>query len=418
VRAGWAGIATFAGGALLALGSACVSTTDSIGYNGPGGVHLRGLERRPTYPNPFHDLGKTDAEIADKIAGAFASLFHGDPNLQAIYVPIEPDQARIEDTLHLDVRTEGIGLAMMIAVELDKRTEFDRLWTYAATQKKQMQGARRGYFESSCDTLTPMMTMPCDDPFGEAQMLMALIFAHDRWTSSSGPVNYEAGAVDLLTVMRHKQDENGGIVDNITDTFDVTTALPFHLPVTTSAGIGRPSIVMPAYYDLWREATDDPFWTRAAVAARGYWKRTAHPVTGLTPVRATFAGAPVAYWDNFDSESYRVQLNMGLDWAWTKGAKDAWEGGEADLLLKFFSEKGINVYGAAYTLAGDPIDPMRDFALVAVNGITGMVSSNIDRGSYVTAVWDMPIPTGPARYYSGILYLTALLILSGQYQIW
>ena len=31
------------------------------------------------------------------------------------------DQAYIQDTLHGDMRTEGIGLAMMIAVELDKR---------------------------------------------------------------------------------------------------------------------------------------------------------------------------------------------------------------------------------------------------------------------------------------------------------
>ena len=51
-------------------------------------------------------------------------------------------------------------------------------------------------------------------------MVTALIFAHDRWGSTAGRVDYEAGAVDLLTVMRHKEDENGGIVDGVTDTFD------------------------------------------------------------------------------------------------------------------------------------------------------------------------------------------------------
>jgi hypothetical protein len=30
----------------------------------------------------------------------------------------------------------------------------------------------------------------------------------------------------------------------------------------------------------------------------------------------------------------------------------------------------------------------------------------------------MATPAGPARYYSGILQLTGLLILSGQYRIW
>ena len=36
----------------------------------------------------------------------------------------------------------------------------------------------------------------------------------------------------------------------------------------------------------------------------------------------------------------------------------------------------------------------------------------------MNAVWEMSTPTGPARYYSGILHLTALLILSGQYRVW
>ena len=137
---------------------------------------------------------------------------------------------------------------MMICVELDKRAEFDRSWTYAGRQMKQKDPPRAGYFQSSCDTITG--TEPCDDPYGESQMLTALIFAHDRWTSTSGPVNYEAGALELLDVMRHKQDQNGGVVDGVTDTFDSSTALPYSVPDVKAAGVGRPSVVMPAYYDL------------------------------------------------------------------------------------------------------------------------------------------------------------------------
>jgi oligosaccharide reducing-end xylanase len=408
--------------ALFALAS-CTSTVDSVGYNGTGGaggsgLRLRKLTGPTTYPNPFKDLEKTDEEVADKIARTWGQLFYGDPGLQAIYVPESADQSSILDTLHMDKRTEGIGLAMMIAVQLDKRTEFDRLWNYANEQKKVKDGARRGYFESWCDT-PAMTTMPCDDPYGEQQMLMALIFAHDRWGSTT-TINYEAGALELLTVMRHKQDENGGVVDGITNTFDKQTALPFHLPQLAVAqeGISRPSIVMPAYYDLWAEATDDPFWTRAARAARDYWKRVAHPETGLTPVRADFGGDPVALWENFQSESYRAQINMALDWAWAKGEKDEWLVDEAKSLLTFFSKKGIATYAGGYSLDGtEVIDPMRDQALVVANGVTGMVAG-IQGAPYVNAVFDMATPTGPARYYSGILDLTALLILSGQYRVW
>jgi oligosaccharide reducing-end xylanase len=371
------------------------------------------------YPNPLKEIGKTDKEIADKIASTWNKLFYGDPGFEAIYVPVGANQAYIQDTLHQDIRTEGIGLAMMIAVELDKRAEFDRLWTWAVTQRKQKEEPRRGYFESRCDTAT-MTTMPCDDPYGHAQMLTALIFAHDRWNSTT-TLDYEAGAVDLLTVMRHKEDENGGKpVDGVTDTFDRVTALPFDQPVVAPKPASRPSIVMPAYYDLWAEATGDPFWTRAARAGRDYWKLVAHPETGLTPVKASFEGVPTSYWEDFSSEAYRAQVNMALDWAWTKreADRDRWQVDEANHLLGFFSRQGMNTYGRSYKLDGTLVDATRDLALVAANGVSAMVADFGAKTDYLKAVFDMATPTGPARYYAGILDLTALLILSGQYVIW
>jgi hypothetical protein len=102
---------------LLALAASCTSTVDSVGYNGVGGVHLRPLQRLPDYPNPFKDLGKSDADIATKIDMAFQSLFHGDPSMQAIYFEVAPDQAKVQDILHnSEVRTEGVGLLMMVCV--------------------------------------------------------------------------------------------------------------------------------------------------------------------------------------------------------------------------------------------------------------------------------------------------------------
>lgn len=400
-----------AAGALLALAS-CTTTVDSVGYNGPGGVHLQPLKRLSAYPNPFHDeLGKSDADIQSKIVATFTQLFYGNAD-QMIYYPTTPDQAYIQDVLHGDIRTEGIGLAMMITVELDKRMEFDRLWTYALTQMKQKDPPRAGYFQSSCDIVNS--TEPCDDPYGEAQMVTALIFAHDRWTSTSGPVNYEAGAVDLLDVMRHKEDQNGGVVGGITDTFDSSTALPFSVPeiMSASAQVGRPSIVMPAYYDLWAQATGDPFWTRAAVAARAYWQRSANASTGLMPVRARFDGTPEAYYDRFAPEAYRAQINMTLDHIWS-GTND-WVVDESNKLLLFFFP-GI---GMSYNLDGSaPMGP-RDPALVVVTGVSAMIAMDTSRMQFMSAVWDLVLPTGMARYYSGILDLTALLIMSGQYRIW
>src|SRR5262245_55328032 len=177
-----------AASALLALALAsCTTTVDSVGYNGTGGsIHLQPLKRLPSYPNPFRDeLGKSDTDIATKIANTFAQLFYGTGD-QLIYYATG-DQAYIQDVLHGDIRTEGIGLAMMICVQLDKRSEFDRLWTYATKQMKQRDGARAGYFQSSCDEVNG--TAPCDDPYGEPQMDTARNCAHDRRRSDSGRDN-------------------------------------------------------------------------------------------------------------------------------------------------------------------------------------------------------------------------------------
>jgi len=367
---------------------------------------------------PFREL-HTDAEIANKLANWFTQLFHGDMNTAAIYFPIGADQANVQDILHdKQVRTEGIGLAMMIAVQLDKREEFDRLWTYASMMLEYKDAPKRGYFQSRCNEPNAT-TQPCDDPFGEQQMTMALIFAHDRWGSST-TIDYEKAAIGLLTVMRHKQDENGGVVDGVTDTFDAVAALPYDEPTDVAAALSSssPSIVMPAYYDLWAYATDDPFWTRAAASSRAYWQRTAHPSTGLMPVRATFAGQPVPNWDNFLAESYRAQINMALDQIWTLAEPDAWEVSEANTLLAFFTMKGINSYGATFTLDGGAIDINRDNGLIAANGVTAMIATKLDRADYIVKAWELGPPTGIPRYYSGILGLTSVLILSGLYQVW
>ena len=120
-------------GLALALCSSCKTTLHSIGcgengYTVNGGTALGPLHAPGLYPDAFRDvLGKSDADITAKIATTFNQLFHGDPSSEAIYFTTGTDQAYILDVLHGDVRSEGIGLGMMIAVELGKRDEFDRL---------------------------------------------------------------------------------------------------------------------------------------------------------------------------------------------------------------------------------------------------------------------------------------------------
>jgi oligosaccharide reducing-end xylanase len=404
--------------ALLTLvAAACTGTTDSLGWNGASGTVLHPLSVPTTYPNEFRDvLGKSDQEISDKIAAVFTQLFHGDSGTTlAIYVTDGADQAHIQDVLHGDVRTEGMGYAMIIAVELDKRDEFDRLWRYSKANLEETSGPTAGYFQSSCDVTGG--TIPCIDPFGYEQFATALLFANDRWGSTSGDIDYGTDFKLLLEVMRHKQDLNAGLVSGVTNTFDGVTALPFDVPYASAAGQSRPAIAMPAYYELWAQAVADPFWSRAAAAARAYWQRSANPGTGLWPVRASFDGTPVPGGDNFAAESYRAQLNMAVDRIWF-GPRD-WEVLQANRLLAFFTGVGLDKYCAGYSLDGTKCnDSNHSPALVAANGATALVASSDNRATFIETVWSATTPTGLPRYFDGIMQLLALLVLGGQYRVY
>lgn len=87
------------------------------------------------YRNLFAELlNKSDAEVQAKIEAAWQQLFYGDDDTQRVYYPVGDDMAYILDTGNDDVRSEGMSYGMMIAVQLDKQEEFDRIWKWAKTQ--------------------------------------------------------------------------------------------------------------------------------------------------------------------------------------------------------------------------------------------------------------------------------------------
>ena len=105
---------------------ACTSTTDSLGYNGP----------RPVADNisPASDPNvslllsrrrRRSTPRSPRLERAVLRRQHAGDLL-----PPGDRSGRVRHTFHGDIRTEGFGYAMMIAVQLDKRTEFDRMWTY------------------------------------------------------------------------------------------------------------------------------------------------------------------------------------------------------------------------------------------------------------------------------------------------
>jgi oligosaccharide reducing-end xylanase len=423
----------------LGLSTGCTSTVDSLGRDEGGSppgtqvpLSLAPLHGPGTYDNVFQlVLNQTTAEIDDKVDGAFQQLFHGDPADEAIFVPepLKADEAKIYDIYHSDIRTEGMGIGMLIAVELEHQPEFDKLWNYAKREMSAV-GSSSGYYYSRCDK-TSAQQVSCLDPYGLQMFAMALIFAHDRWrTSALGNIDYEADARALLDVMLNKERENGGIVDGITNTFDAETLLVFDEPRTVAASRTRPSILMPAFYELWAQATGNAIFSAAADAARDFFQKVEQsvkqsldpgaPSTGLMPLRAYFDGTPVPGSDVFQAETYRVFPNLVLDEIWSVGAPS--NADEFDAILQFFLSQGFAKYGSEYNLDGTvrPGKTDHEIALVLVNGITAARSTiaDSDRQRFIQAVWDMDTPTGEYRYFQGIMQLFALCILSGKMQVY
>ena len=83
------------------------------------------------YPNLFKNyLGKSDQDIQAKIDAAWNQLFYGDDATERVYYPVGSDMAYISDIANEDVRSEGMSYGMMIAVQLNKKEEFDRIWKW------------------------------------------------------------------------------------------------------------------------------------------------------------------------------------------------------------------------------------------------------------------------------------------------
>ncbi len=108
------------------------------------------------------------------------------------------------DWANNDARTEGMSYGMMIAVEMNKKREFDALWNWSNTYMliTDPKNPNVGYFAWSMNTDgTPRSTGPAPD--GEEYYAMALLFAAHRWGNGQGIYNYQEQANRILHTMRH-----------------------------------------------------------------------------------------------------------------------------------------------------------------------------------------------------------------------
>jgi oligosaccharide reducing-end xylanase len=53
-----------------------------------------------------------------------------------------------------------------------------------------------------------------------------------------------------------------------------------------------------------------------------------------------------------------------------------------------------------------------------MNAVACLASTNNNRINFVQELWNTSIPSGPGRYYDGMLYMLAMLHLSGNFRIY
>jgi len=366
-----------------------------------------------------------------------------------------------------------MSYGLMIAVQLDKKREFDALWNWAKTYMliTDPKNPSVGYFAWSMGTDgTPRSTGAAPD--GEEYFTMALYFAAHRWGNGTGIYNYQAEADKILRGMRHHPVLKG------TGPFRIHPEdAPFTPPdhpwpspnnhnlereaaakgnpwppafrfnrgprtetigpmvdeehfmikfVADMGGAGATtdaSYHLPAFYELWARwgpVEDRAFWARAADVSRDLFQKVTGPETGLTPDRNHFDETQIVGRDGtptpFSYDSWRSASNWSVDYSWWR--KDQRETVLSDRIQKFLYGQGIDKFADQYTLDGKPLSTRHSVGMAATTAVGSLAATDgAVSKAFVEALWNTPAPSGEQRYFDGMLYLMSMMHCSGNFRI-
>jgi oligosaccharide reducing-end xylanase len=308
---------------------------------------------------------------------------------------------------------------MMITVQLDKKAEFDRIWKWAKTFMQHRTEPRKTYFAWHCKPNGEVIDSTAASD-GEEWFVTALFFASARWGNGEGMLNYRAEAQAILDAMLGKENQSWSD-GRITNMFNTKEKQVVFVPSIDAAGFTDPSYHLPHFYELWARWADknNGFWCDAASTSRSFFKKAAHPSTGLMPEYAQFDGSPIDRLGggskDFRFDAWRVGMNVALDYAWF--ARDPWAVTQSNRLLNFFHSQGVRTHGNQFTLDGRKLADDHSAGLVAMNAVACLASTNANRKDFVEDFWNTPVPRGLYRYYDGLLSMIGLLQVSGNFRI-
>lgn len=379
------------------------------------------------YRNVLLEIGKSQEEIDERVEKTFQEIFYGPDKF--FFTTEDGKMGYLVDTGNNDTRTEGISYGMMICVQLDKKKEFDQLWTWAKTNMYLEDGENKGYFAWSVHT-DGSKNSNGPAPDGEEYFAMALFFASHRWGDGEGIFDYSGQARSLLRDCIHHEELYGG--HNMWTDDGLIKFVP-------GLEFTDPSYHLPHFYELfsrWANEEDRDFWKKAAQASREYLTKACHPLTGFSPEYSHYDGRPYPdheYFggrhDWFYSDSYRTIANLGLNYSWCMadktlqgaGGKDflEWSQGMANKYQTFFAVLPEKHRYRIYEIDGTVLeaDALHPVGLKATIAQASLVTDCKYAKDAVEEFWNTPLRTGERRYYDNCLYMFAMLALSGKYKI-
>ncbi len=379
------------------------------------------------YRNLFAEAGYSQEEIDAKLEKAYYDVFEGPDR---VYFEVGEDMAYVSDIKNKDARTEGLSYGLMVAVQLDKKDVFDKLWRWTIKYMQHQEGPREAYFAWSVDPKTGKHNSEGSASDGELYFVTALLFASNRWGDETG-IDYYAEARRILDAMWSK-DGTGGV----RNVLNVEHKQINFVPHDGGYDWTDPSYHLPAFFEVWAEYANDgheDFYRAAADTARVFLHRATHPKTGLTPDYAEFSGKPHSrgkMGDAFRYDSWRVPMNIAMDYSWY--AKDKkWQQEYAERFQNFLYCEGIDTYVDQYNIDGSTPDWIlpaggyqklrHSLGLVSTAGSASLMVTHPKGWKFVDEVWKAklePYEDGYFDpYFDGLLYLFSVMHLSGNYQI-
>ncbi|MBP5520371.1 MAG: xylanase [Treponema sp.] len=362
--------------------------------------------------NLFEELGYSKFDIENRVIECWNNIFD-QKNPNHFYFEADDKTGFMEDTGNDDARTEGMSYGMMMAVQMNRKDIFDRIWKWTKKYMFMETGPNAGYFCWS-NGIDGTKNAEGPAPDGEEYFAMALFFAARRWGNGEGIFNYTQQAREILHTAIHS-DNKMWFEEN------------HHIRFVPNCPFTDPSYHLPHFYELFAEYSDPEdcdYWKAAAKASREYLIKACHQKTGLAAEYANDDGTPLPKnkHGTFFSDSYRVASNIGLDALWFGQTPELSK--IAGNIINFFDEKKAEEL-TDYLVDGTALKkkarhPIGLIATVA-QAAAAVEKGDKNFGAAERAVrrfWETPMRTGRRRYYDNCLYFFAILALSGKYVVY